>query len=111
VKSAYHAEILRRTASDGESSRRATESIMWRKIWSIPGALVLKHFIWKLYQNILPTRVNLFHKRIVTDSLFPLCSIELETSCHSIWSCPSAVAVWQDANRKVQKLSTEANEG
>jgi hypothetical protein len=47
----------------------------------------------------------------VTNPLCPLCSIELETSCHSIWSCPSAVAVWQDANRKVQKLSTAANEG
>lgn len=64
VKSAYHAEILSRTAFDGESSRRATESFMWRKIWSIPGAPVLKHFIWKLYHNILPTRVNLFQREL-----------------------------------------------
>ncbi|XP_062176146.1 uncharacterized protein LOC133881223 [Alnus glutinosa] len=48
-------------------------------------------------------------------SIFSPWEVELigkvEMSCHSIWSCPSAVAVWQDANRKVQKLSTIANEG
>jgi len=93
VKSAYKEEISSRTAAEGESSRRFTERMMWKNIWSLPGPPVLKHFIWRLYHNILPTKANLFHKKIVTDPLCPFCSTEVETSCPSIWSCPSAVAV------------------
>jgi hypothetical protein len=102
---------IRRNTAGGEHSRVAADSSLWRKILAIPGLPVLKNFLWKLSQNILPTKANLFQKRIVTDPLCPMCSTEVETCCHIIWRCPSAVAVWQDSSRKIQKLSIEAIEG
>jgi hypothetical protein len=76
VKSAYHAEKQRRSSAEGESSKAVEDSTLWRKIWSIPGPAVLKNFIWKMCQKILPTKANLFHKRIVSDPLCPWCTTE-----------------------------------
>jgi hypothetical protein len=40
---------------------------------------VVKIFMWMAYNNALPTRVNLFERKIVTDPLCPICYLEEET--------------------------------
>lgn len=62
-------------------------------------------------QNLLPTKANLFSKKIVSDPLCPICRTKTETICHILWRCPSSVAVWQDCSRKIQKLAIEAADG
>jgi hypothetical protein len=38
-----------------------------KKIWNIQGSHEVKIFLWKAWNNILPTKDNLFHKGIVFD--------------------------------------------
>jgi hypothetical protein len=41
----------------------------------------------------------------------PLYSTCIETSWHALWSCPAAVAVWQNCPRQIQKLSLSKSDG
>jgi len=54
----------------------------------------VKHFAWNVCNNILPTKVNLFAKKIVPDPLCQFCFREEETIVHLLWSCSSSMAVW-----------------
>lgn len=55
--------------------------------------------------------VNFFHKKIVSDSLCPMCGLLPETTGHIIWRCDSSKAVCMECSRKVQKLSIAEDDG
>jgi len=61
--------------------------------------------------NLLPTKDNLFRKKIIPDPTCPLCLRTPETIFHCIWGCPTAVAVWQECKRPLQKLSYQGIDG
>lgn len=55
----------------GEVSKGATR--VWKVFWSlnIPG--VVKMFLWKALNNYLPTKMNLFCRKVVKYHLCPIC--------------------------------------
>lgn len=67
----------------------------------VPG--VVKMFIWKAGNNILPTRSNLYRKKIVDNHLCPICERHEESVMHANWSCPSASDVWAKSSSPVHK--------
>ncbi|XP_042973090.1 uncharacterized protein LOC122304891 [Carya illinoinensis] len=81
---------------------------MWRKLWlfNIPG--LTKIFVWKAITNCLPTKKNLFKRKVVKDALCPVCRKEDESICHALWSCSGSGDVWACEWSPVQKWS--ANE-
>jgi hypothetical protein len=62
-----------------------------------------KVFFWRACKNILPTRENLFKRKILSDHSCPVCGIEEEMTSHILWQCPSAQDVWSVGCRKFQK--------
>jgi hypothetical protein len=58
------------------------------------GARVLKNFVWKICSNSLPTKDNLFRRKMVEDPLCPICKVATEDIWNMIWSCSALVAVW-----------------
>jgi hypothetical protein len=64
VRSAYHMEKSCQERDKGECSLVAIAKSVWRQIWKFPSPPVLKHFIWKVCHEILPTKVNLFKRCI-----------------------------------------------
>lgn len=65
-------------------------------------------FEWRACSNILPTKVNLAHKKIQVD---PKCSIytqQDETICDVLWQCPLAQNTWALVHGKIQKSSSSA---
>jgi hypothetical protein len=54
----------------------------------------VKNFIWRLSQNILPTRGNLFKKGIKIEPLCPMCNSATETAHHLFMECNFAKLVW-----------------
>lgn len=48
--------------------------------------------------NTIPTKENLFKKKIVPDPLCPLYGSEAKTTSHILWDCASAKAVWMECN-------------
>jgi hypothetical protein len=61
--------------------------------------------------NVLPVTQNLFARKITLSSDCPIYFQEPETMVHSLWSCPSAMVVWQEGSRRIQKLALGANDG
>jgi hypothetical protein len=70
----------------------------WTSLWSLKIQHRLKHFLWKVVWNILPTRSNIFkfsHTVTVDELSCPLCDGPIETLTHIFLDCPFARAVWR----------------
>lgn len=68
-------------------------------------------FLWKLCLNALPKKINLYNRKIVTDSLCPMYCLLPKSIVHAIWDCAASRAVWMECNRRIQKLSIVEDDG
>jgi hypothetical protein len=66
----------------------------------------VKLFAWRACQNLLPTRDNLYKRKVIQDPICPCCGLEVETVIYSLWSCPTAKDVWGDNLSCFQKCSS-----
>lgn len=81
---------------------------MWKKVWTLEVPHVVKIFMWRALNNALPTRVNLFKRKVVDSPTCSICGCEDETTTlHAIWSCPSARDVWGGGTSPFQKCVCE----
>ena len=67
----------------------------------------IKVFGWRACCNILPTLVNLVHKKIIQDNRCEVCKFEAETGIHAIWNCDAARDVWSGCSSRLQKCTGE----
>jgi hypothetical protein len=111
VKSAYNLAIAQRLQEKGECSLEAAGRTIWKEIWKLSVPQVVRHFCWKVYNNLLATKVNLAAKKIIQSSDCPICLREPETIVHCLWSCPLPVAIWQEASKRLQKLALMVRDG
>lgn len=54
----------------------------------------VKNFLWRACSNCLPTKTNLWSKRVEVNPLCPLCNLERETTTHCLVSCSFASSCW-----------------
>lgn len=103
-------EVGRRDRILGSSSTCSLSSSLWRRIWklNIPQFVVL--FLWRACNEILPTRSNLFKKKIISDPLCPMCGLATETSSHILWGCESTWPVWSNCGGSFQKSIVVADD-
>lgn len=55
---------------------------------------VVKMFLWKTCNDLLPTKVNLLRRGVVPVALCPICMRDVDTAEHILWSFPSTQDVW-----------------
>ncbi|KAL5756462.1 hypothetical protein ACOSQ2_021208 [Xanthoceras sorbifolium] len=94
VRSAYKLAAAYMVDQQGSSS--GGPNPWWRKLWSLKIPSKIKFFGWKLSRNILPTRENLWRRKIAHSNLCPLCNKTIETSDHILWSCSKIAVFWHD---------------
>lgn len=111
VRSAYHVEKERLIQSQGQSSAASSVSKVWQKVWTLRVPAVVRSFLRRMCNNSLPTKENLYAKKIVPDPLCPLCGTVTEFTGHILWGCVSSVDVWMECNRVIQKLSIAEEDG
>ncbi|XP_062175976.1 uncharacterized protein LOC133881026 [Alnus glutinosa] len=111
VKSAYLLEQSRNNQSRGESSGAGEEVKFWQKLWRVEAPGVIKNFLWRMGNNLLPTKLNLFNKKVVPVPTCPICAQDPEEAIHILWKCKSAMAVWQECGKKIQKMTVEQVDG
>ncbi|KAA3475053.1 reverse transcriptase [Gossypium australe] len=60
----------------------------YKKLWCIDLPTKVKINMWKASWNYLPTRVNLHHKKLISNASCPRCGRETETLTHLFKECP-----------------------
>lgn len=103
VTSAYHLAMEKVEEGEASCSDNQLSRNLWKKIWDFRGSRVVKFFLWKACNDILPTKEKLFKRKVVPDPLCPICMSAPESISHILWTCPSAQDVWAECNGKLQK--------
>ncbi|RYR68791.1 hypothetical protein Ahy_A03g015257 [Arachis hypogaea] len=67
---------------------------LWGGIWNMKAPQKIKMFLWKAAHNIILVRANLKKKRLLTNSVCPICLQEEETEEHTLLLCEWTRAVW-----------------
>lgn len=75
----------------------------WRNIWDLIVPSVTKMFLGKDANNLLPTKENLFKRKVVKESSCLVCNAEIESIMHVLWTCPAANNIWAKAGSRVHK--------
>ncbi|XP_059441892.1 uncharacterized protein LOC132174217 [Corylus avellana] len=106
VRSAYHLAKEIGQREEGSCSKENLQKKVWKGIWKIQGASVVKTFMWQACNNILPTKEMLYKRKIVQEPSCPICGLTNETVGHILWNCPSAKDVWTECSPKISKCSS-----
>ena len=72
VKTAYHVTLRLHREVGVEHSTVGEEKRFWNRIWKMNVPPKVRNFVWRACNDILPTRANLYRKKVYTD---PLCAI------------------------------------
>lgn len=73
VRSAYFLELNRQRQSMGESFGAREEEDFWQELWKVEAPAVVKKILWKVGNDILPTKLNLFKKKVLPEPGCPIC--------------------------------------
>jgi hypothetical protein len=74
------------------------EATVFKVIWKCPTPSKVSAFVWKVLLDRIPTKVNLFRRRVIQangDQACTFCGNCLETSSHLLLYCDFAIKVWQ----------------
>ena len=85
--------MLSRTPTVGPSNPLAHSS-SWNHIWDLEVPNKIKHFIWRACRKSLPTKKNLFIKKVTRNAVCDLCHVGVEDVIHALWGCQVLKEVW-----------------
>ena len=82
---------------ESSSPEQITEedSVFWKKIWGLQVPNKVKNFIWRACKEALPTKANLYRRKIAQDALCESCKVRSEDGSHSIFFCFGVQVVWR----------------
>ena len=72
VRTAYQVALRLHHPSIGEHSSTNLDQSMWNRIWTMNVPPKVRIFVWKPYSNILPTKANLFWKKVHVDPIYTI---------------------------------------
>jgi hypothetical protein len=84
VRNAYHLGKHMLGVYGGQSSNEVKDTGLWKFLWSLQVPNQVKIFTWRACHDILPTRKNLFKRKVVEDNSCLCCKGEPETVIHAI---------------------------
>jgi hypothetical protein len=73
VRSAYHLskELVERNG--GQRSNEEKDQGVWKDLWSLEVPNQVKMFMWRAFQNLLPTKATLYKRKVVKEASCPCC--------------------------------------
>ncbi|PNX96793.1 ribonuclease H, partial [Trifolium pratense] len=95
VKSGYHAIIdwdSNSNTNNAASSNRPME--IWKTLWKFKVPPKYSHLLWRILNNAIPVKGNLFKKGVKCDPLCPRCLNHVESIQHVFLECEWAKKVW-----------------
>jgi hypothetical protein len=73
----------------------------WHSLWGLKLHTRVKHLLWKIAWNLLPSRDNIGRFVIKTEIdawVFPFCKGLQETLCHIFLDCDLAIILWRNSH-------------
>ena len=80
MKSAYNLARCGEKKDGGECSDSSIMKRFWQKLWRAKVPNKVRVFGWKACQNILPTKMNLFHRQVTDDPSVKSVALNLKLS-------------------------------
>ena len=78
---------------------------VWNKIWQLQVPNRVRSLLWHVGSDSLPTKANLFRRKLILDSCCQSCKNGLEDTLHALWSCPSLAPIWQVQFAKLMSVT------
>jgi len=89
--------------SKGSTSKEGSDHSVGYALWSLGVPNTVKIFMWHTCNDLLPTKCNLFRRKIVRDNICPCYCREMESGLHPLWNCPTVQDVWRELNDLPEK--------
>lgn len=67
----------------------------WSLLWRLNIPPKVKHFLWRLLRDCLPTRQCLQQKGVNCTSLYSYCNTNIENAWHVMFGCDQVKRVWE----------------
>ena len=90
MKSAYWLALVMKRAENESTSGPSGQQQLWRSIWSVDVPNKIKNFSWRACQNILPTKANLFQRKVISSEVCEHRDQGRETISHVLLHCAFA---------------------
>ncbi|KAL0015802.1 hypothetical protein SO802_002871 [Lithocarpus litseifolius] len=95
VRSAYKIALEMQEANVGGSvSDGGNLLAFWKKLWKFQVPNKVRHFVWRVAKDILPTKTNLVKWHVIVDDLCEECGLYVESLFHVSMECPKARETW-----------------
>ncbi|KAK9999971.1 hypothetical protein SO802_019574 [Lithocarpus litseifolius] len=101
-----------RVQQPSQSSTQALK-LLWNKIWALNVPNKVKTLIWRACKNSLPTKANLFRRKIIPDGRCEICKQEDEDIMHAFYRCPAlqslknSIPAWNQGSLKQSTCFTD----
>ena len=84
TKSAYKMLWKHATMSKSGPSDPSAHSAFWKEIWSLRVPTKVRHFVWRACTDSLPTKKNLFTRKVTRSPTCDTCRSEVEDMVHAL---------------------------
>ena len=71
---------------------------VFKQVWKLKIPSKVSHFIWRLIQERLPTKVNMRRRNVeLNDILCPFCRLNEEEVSHLFFNCDRILPLWWES--------------
>ena len=82
--------IVENNSASRGSSNVQDQKGFWKTLWRLNIPNKVKSFARRASKNILPTKANLYHKRVTNDPMCVACGCKPKSSGYALWDCEKA---------------------
>ena len=109
MRSAYRVslKLLRKTSPTrptGDSSNKTKVAQLWKTVWKLNCPDKIKHFLWRVCKEILPTNYRLAVRKVSINDHCGFCG-DCESLGHILWDCKVSVEVWREMDIGLPRLN------
>ena len=105
TRSAYKLLASDASASSPGSANSHPQKSLWRGVWMLQTPNKVRHFIWRAYNNSLPTMDNLLHRHIIQSDCCNICRTHPKDILHVVWGCTELASMWSTLSWAHQSAS------
>ncbi|XP_065628784.1 uncharacterized protein LOC112036084 [Quercus suber] len=83
VRSAYKLALemeMVHNGNSGKASNNRSNKLFWKTIWRLNVPNKVKSFAWRVSKNIISTKANLSHRKVIDNPTYEACSLGLRVA-------------------------------